>query len=329
MKKLKPLLLGLTLGTSLIAHADPSLTLRLGDVKGDRLVALQASGELAHLPYHLTVNTFDSGAPVQEALNAGALDVGFTGDLPFLYVFAAGAPVKVVGAWRNNPDSIALIQSEKGRIDSLSALRGKKIAVNRGGWGHYLLLGLLKKAGLSSKDVEIRYLSPTDGRAALATGAVDAWIPWEPYLSSALLIDHAKRVPQGGGQGIMSGYSFMLAREDAINSDKKAAIADLVTRLARAQAWALQHPQDFAQALSTQLHVPSTITRAWVNSARVTPVVLNQQVVKDLQADADFFTAQHILAKAIDVSNAFDFSFSQQANQVARQLTLPTTPRTP
>lgn len=329
MKKRTLFLFSLLLGTTHFALAASPVTLRLADVKGDRLVALQASGELTNLPYHLTVNTFDSGAPVQEALNAGAVDVGFTGDLPFLYVFAAGAPVKVISAWRNNPDSIALIQNENGHIDNLTALRGKKIAVNRGGWGHYLLLGLLQKAGLTTKDVDIRFLPPTDGRAALVTGAVDAWIPWEPYLSSALILDHAKRVAQGGGRGIMSGYSFMVARQDAIQSDKRAAIGDLVTRLAKSQVWALQHPQAFSQALSKALHVPSTVTLAWVNSAKVTPAVLNHQVVNELQKEADFFTVQKILPKAVNVSNAFDFSLSQQANEIAHSLTPSSSVKTP
>lgn len=75
------------------ALAAEKVTLRLGDVKGDRFISLRASGQLDNLPYELKLSSFDSGAPVQEALNAGALDVGFTGDLPFLFVYAAGASV--------------------------------------------------------------------------------------------------------------------------------------------------------------------------------------------------------------------------------------------
>ncbi len=144
------------------------------------IASLKASGELDNLPYDLKLTAFDSGAPVQEALNAGALYVGFTGDLPFLFVYAAGAPVKAVGAWQNNPDSIVLLTRPDAGIQSLQDLKGKQIAVNRGGWGHYLILGLLERTGLKPDDVTLRFLGPVDGRAALTSGAVAAREPWEP-----------------------------------------------------------------------------------------------------------------------------------------------------
>lgn len=319
MRKRTPLALLLLAFISPLLHAAEPVTLRLGDVKGDRLVALKASGELNNLPYQLKLSSFDSGAPVQEALNAGALDVGFTGDLPFLYVYAAGAPVKAVGAWQNNPDSIALLTRPDAGIHSLASLKGKRIAVNRGGWGQYLVLGLLHRAGLRPDEVSLRFLTPTDGRAALASGAVDAWAPWEPYLSSAVILDHAQRVADGGGKGIMSGYSFVLARNDAINSDKRSAIADLLTRLARAQRWAQLHPKIFAQALADSLHMPLNVTKAWIASARISPVEFGPQVRQALQHSADVFYQEKVLPAPVNVSNAFDYSLASGANQVAAE----------
>ncbi|WP_410963064.1 acyl-CoA dehydrogenase family protein, partial [Salmonella sp. SAL04292] len=47
----------------------------------------------------------------------------------------------------------------------------------------------------------------------------------------------------------MTGYSYALASDAAI-ARKKAAISGLLTRLARAQALALRHPEAFAEALA-------------------------------------------------------------------------------
>ena len=311
------LLLGISASSALAAE---KVTLRLGDVKGDRFIALQASGQLEHLPYDLKLSSFDSGAPVQEALNAGALDVGFTGDLPFLFVYAAGAPVKAVGAWQNNPDSIALLTRPNAGIHSLSDLKGKQIAVNRGGWGHYLILGLLERAGLTQQDVTLRFLGPVDGRAALASGSVDAWAPWEPYIATSIQVDGSERVPQGGGKGIMSGYSYALAREEAINNPpKRAAIGDLLARLAKAQIWAQQHPQQFAATLGKSLNMPTAITESWIADAQIQPINFDQSLIAPLQKSADFFFKYKVLPKQIDVSHAFDFSLSDEANRVAQQ----------
>lgn len=300
------------------AGAAEKVTLRLGDVKGDRFISLRESGQLNNLPYDLKLTAFDSGAPVQEALNAGALDVGFTGDLPFLFVYAAGAPVKAVGAWQNNPDSIALLTRSDSGIHSLKDLKGKQIAVNRGGWGHYLLLGLLDRAGLKPSDVTLRFLGPVDGRAALASHAVDAWATWEPYVSSAVVVDQDILVPQGGGKGILSGYSYALAREDALKDpQKRQAIADLQARLAKAQVWASQHPEAFAQALAKSLDMPEKITQRWITSAQIRPVDFTPKLAETLQQSADFFYKKHVLPKAINVQNAFDYSLAAQANQIA------------
>ncbi|MFH8132976.1 ABC transporter substrate-binding protein [Pantoea osteomyelitidis] len=319
--RLAALFAGLTLALSLHpALAAAKVTLRLGDVKGDRFAALKASGELKDLPYDLRLTAFDSGAPVQEALNAGALDVGFTGDLPFLFVYAAGAPVKAVGAWQNNPDSIALLTRPDAGIHSLQDLKGKQIAVNRGGWGHYLILGLLERAGLKPTDVTLRFLNPVDGRAALTSGAVAAWAPWEPYIATSTQVDGTVRVPDGGGRDIMSGYSYALARNEALKDPaKRQAIADLLTRLAKAQVWAQQHPQEFARVLGKTLNMPTTITASWIDDARIRPLVFNADLIPTLQRSADFFHRYQVLPQSVDVSKAFDFSLATGANQIAQQ----------
>lgn len=313
--------LGMALALTLAqAAAAEKVTLRLGDVKGDRFVSLKASGLLNDLPYDLKLTSFDSGAPVQEALNAGALDIGFTGDLPFLFVYAAGAPVKAVGGWKNNPDSIALLSRPNANIHSLQDLKGKQIAVNRGGWGHYLILGLLERAKLKPEDVTLRFLNPVDGRAALAAGSVDAWAPWEPYIATSMKVDGSVRVPNGGGKGIMSGYSFALAREEALKDPaKRAAIADLVARLAKAQVWAKQHPQQFTRLLGKTLGTPPDITKNWVEDADIHPATFDASVAETLQRSADFFYRYQVLPKKVDVRQAFDFSLSSGANQVAAQ----------
>lgn len=319
MKRTLRVLAGLLAATVLAgaASAAEPLTLRLGDVKGDRYASLRASGELENLPYKLELSAFPSGAPVLEALNAGALDIGFTGDIPFLFVYAAGAPLKAVGAWHFNPATVALVVGKDSPIHSVADLKGKRIAVNRGGWGHFMALGALRRAGLKPEDVTFSFLGPVDGRAALVRGSVDAWVPWEPYTSSAVLLDGARVIDNG--DGIMTGYSYALASDAAIAA-KQEAISDLMTRLARAQVWALQHPDAFAAALAKDLNMPQEVTRRWVGEARISPIVFDERIAATLQKAADFFHGEGVLPKALDVSPAFDFSLSRGAAEVARTL---------
>src|ERR1700760_4949068 len=81
--------------------ADP-IVLRVGDQKGGNRSLLEISGFAKDLPYKIEWSEFPAAAPILESLNAGALDVGYTGDLAFLSVYAAGAPIKAIGGTRSD-----------------------------------------------------------------------------------------------------------------------------------------------------------------------------------------------------------------------------------
>jgi len=86
----------ITLSSVLAALADDAIVLRVGDQKGGNRSLLDISGFGKDLPYKIEWSEFPAAAPILEALNAGALDVGYTGDLSFLSVYASGAPIKAI-----------------------------------------------------------------------------------------------------------------------------------------------------------------------------------------------------------------------------------------
>jgi ABC-type taurine transport system substrate-binding protein len=71
--------------------------------------ALEIAGLAKDLPYRIEWSEFLAAAPILEALNAGALDFGYTGDLAFLTVYAAGAPIKAVGGTRSDARTQAIL----------------------------------------------------------------------------------------------------------------------------------------------------------------------------------------------------------------------------
>ena len=75
-----------------------------------------------------------------------------------------------------------------------------------------------------------------------------------------------------------------------------------------------------AEALAKDLNMPREVTRRWVGEARISPVVFGPEVAATLQTAADFFHAEGVLPKSLEVAPAFDFSLSAGAAEVARQL---------
>jgi hypothetical protein len=95
-------LFGVAVGFAITASAlaADAVTLRVGDQKGGNRSLLEIAGLAKDLPYKIEWSEFPAAAPILEALNAGALDVGYTGDLAFLTVYAAGAQIKAIGGTR-------------------------------------------------------------------------------------------------------------------------------------------------------------------------------------------------------------------------------------
>uniref|UniRef100_UPI0013CF8C69 PhnD/SsuA/transferrin family substrate-binding protein n=1 Tax=Morganella morganii TaxID=582 RepID=UPI0013CF8C69 len=73
---------------------------------------------------------FPAAAPLLEALNAGANDVGGCGDAPFTFAAAAGVPVRAFLAFRNRQDGLAILVAPDSPIRTVADLKGKRIATN-------------------------------------------------------------------------------------------------------------------------------------------------------------------------------------------------------
>ncbi|MFL4496553.1 ABC transporter substrate-binding protein [Streptomyces sp. VTCC 41912] len=187
------------------ADARTSTTLDVGDQTGGDRAMLEASGELKDLPYKINWSTFASGPLLLEALNAKAIDLGWTGNTPPVFAASSGSKITVVGAMHSSVAGTAILVPHDSPLKSVQDLKGKKIAVMQGTTGHDLLLAALKRAGLSIHDVNVGYLQSAEAKTAFKRGDVDAWAAADPTTTQALDGDHA-RVPSArtlptGGTG--------------------------------------------------------------------------------------------------------------------------------
>ena len=70
----------LAVGALLLAACKPApAVLHIGDQRGSIHSLLKAAGELDHVPYQIEWDTFPVGAPLVEAMKAGAVDFGYVG----------------------------------------------------------------------------------------------------------------------------------------------------------------------------------------------------------------------------------------------------------
>lgn len=275
-------------------------TLRVGSQKGGTKALMLASGALQGAPYAIEWSDFPAAQNLLEALASDAVDVGLVGDAPFQFAYQSGSPARVVGAMKSDSrgaGALAVVVNGHSPARSIRDLVGKRVATTRGSIGHYLILRALAAAGLPFDAVRITWLSPSDSKAALQTGAIDGWSTWVPYTAAALA-EGARIVVDG--RDFAQGVGFDVASAGAIR-DKRLLLADFLGREAKALAWSNDHAADYARILATETGLPLPIAEATVrlNNRQRTPVdaglIASQQVILDTFRQAGEFKASRPL----------------------------------
>lgn len=304
--------LAVVLGVT-VAVIPPALagtTLKVGDQQLQTRGILEASGQLKDVPYKIEWFNFPAAQPLGEALNAGAIDVGGLGDAPLIFAYAAGAKVRAVAATRATPIDLAIIVPGSSPIKTVADLKGKRIATTRGSIGHYLAIATLERAGIKLSDVSLRFMQPADAKAALASGNVDAWSTWDPYVALAEQRDHDRAV--ANGVNLSSGLSFQAATQTSIR-EKHAEIGDFLRRVAAGQRWALSHPDEVAAMQSKVTGLPPEVLKIVYQRAQLHPVAIDDNLIAEQQRTADLYHRADVIKTRLDVSQSFDRQFPLSA----------------
>jgi sulfonate transport system substrate-binding protein len=301
--------LALALLTLLVLVAKPPLaadqTIRIGVQKYGTLIIAQARGtlekRLAQQGVKVTWTEFPGGPQLLEALSAGAIDFGTTGEAPPVFAQAGGSPLVYVGVEPHAPTGEAILVPKDSPIKSVADLKGKKVALNKGSNVHYLLVKALEKAGLKPSDIQSVFLAPADGRAAFESGNVDAWVIWDPFLAAAQTATGARTLADG--TGLVQNLQFYLATRDfAQNHGDLLKILD--EQIGETDAWAQQHQAETIDLLAqhTGIDRPSVqvaVSRLAYGQRPITPDVIAYQ-----QNIADTFFGLGLIPNQVHIADA-------------------------
>jgi sulfonate transport system substrate-binding protein len=169
------------------AGGDEPITVRIPDPGNSGILALgKQDGSLERALAEVGAEVAWTGsagpfAPAAQALNADQLDIA-TGSItsgitslsqnPGFAFFTATAP---------DPAGEGILVRDDSGIESVEDLVGRRVAVNEGGTGEYLLLKALEEEGIDPDQVERVYLRPDQTAAVFNAGQVDAWAVWAAY----------------------------------------------------------------------------------------------------------------------------------------------------
>ena len=194
-----------------------------------------------------------------EALRAGAIDVGSTAGSAALLARSNGSPIQAIDIY-TQPNWAAILVPTGSDIDEVADLAGRTVAATKGTDPYFFLLQALEEAGLSLSDITLQNLQHADGKTALETGAVDAWSGLDPLLSTSVANGAAEIIYDNVD---FNSYGFLNATEDFITNHPD--LAQLVVNAyEKARAWALENPEETAAILAEVAGIDIEVAEATI-----------------------------------------------------------------
>ena len=278
-----------------IGYQKAATILSLLKSKGNLEKSLAAAGA------SITWTEFPAGPPMLEAMNAGAIDFGYTGESPPIFAQAAGTPVRYVAYDPWSQKAEAIVVPKDSPIQKLADLKGKRVAVAKGSNSNYLLVSALQSAGLKFTDITPAYLTPADARAAFEGKNVDAWSIWDPYLAVAEEKAGARIIADATGLAPNRGY--YLAAQSFIDKQPEA-LKKVLDEAKQISEFAKGNPTEVAKFLAPELGIDAAVLEKAEKRREYGVLPLTDEVITKQQAIADAFRAINLLPKQVTVKEA-------------------------
>jgi len=281
-----------------------SKVLRIGYQKGNTLNILKEHGNLEKRlkEKNITVEwkVFAGGNFLLEALTAGSIDFGHAADGSGVFAQAGGKPFVYVGCDLPNPEGMGIVVHAGSPVKTVADLKGKKIAVAKGGNHHYLAVLALEKAGLKLDDVKFVFVKDaSEGRALFETKQVDALGSWDPFFAS--VENDLSPVTLTDGTGFSPNRTFYYANE-AFAKGNAELIQTILEEIDVSDKWANTNKPEVVKQLTEALGIDLKAIERAVNRRTYGVENLSPEIIEPQQKLADTFHRIGLIGDKIDVA---------------------------
>ncbi len=286
------------------SSSDGLETVTIGYQAGDPISIAKARGQLVKKMkakgYRVVFKEFQNGAAEMEAMNSGTIDYARVGDTPPVTAAASGSKLTIVGAGSSKKNGSGIVVKKTSSIKSLKDLKGKKIAYTSNTSSQYMVLKILKKAGLSTSDVTLMDMSQSSAAVAFAKGKVDAWANWDPATAQAEL-EHDGYMLIDGSDVDVNNRDLLISGEYATNHTD---VTDLlISYLSDDMDWANTHKAKLIIMMAKELKLSKKVVSRMVNRRSYAFSKVTSKTVTEEQAIADLFYQEGIIKKQVDMSD--------------------------
>ncbi len=185
------------------------------------LYIAQEKGYFKDLGLDLQIKVFDTVAQAFPAFTSGQLDGLAPVTSEAVTLASKGVDFKIVTVEDTSLGADVILA--RNSIQSIKDFKGKKIAVELGGIGHFFLLQILAEAGLTAKDVTLVNTPPDAAAAAFQAGNIEIAYSYSPFSDKAIaaqkdgrVIYSSKQMPTAIADLYIFGTKFIQANPKAI-----------------------------------------------------------------------------------------------------------------
>jgi len=194
---------------------------------------------------------FEDSPEVMRALRFGAIDAAALTLDEALRLRADGVPLRIVLVMDQSNGADVLLA--RPGIKTLADLKGKRIGVEVGAVGSYMLHRALAKAGLSENSVHIVPMDVNAHEAAYRSGKVDAVVTFEPerthlIAAGAHVLFDSSEIP---GEIV----DVLVVRPEALKRRHHRQWAHIMGAWFHALAYLHDHPEDAAKHMALRLRL--------------------------------------------------------------------------
>lgn len=202
----------------------------------------------------------------------------------------------------------------KPSIKTMSALKGKRIAMENIPLGVYILNRSLEIAGLKESDVSVVPMPEDKHLKAYQQGRIDAAVTMEPYLThlvkaGAHVLFDSSKIPN-------EIFDLLVAREDVFQK-RQAELCSIVQQWFRAFDYATAYQQDAVARMSKRLGIGEqtfrTMTEGLILPGRQENLHLlggkEPAFLQPARKLASTMYKEHMLGSPVDVASSIDTQF--------------------
>lgn len=285
-------------------EANEENVIRVGYQKNGPLVILKGLETLEEalepLGYTVEWKEFQSGPTLVEALNAGSIDVGRTGNAPIIFAQAAGTSFVTLAAGKPKFLGSGILVPNDAFVQSVADLKGKTVGFAKGSSSHYLIVKALEDVGLSYTDITPAFLQPGDARVAFEQGNIDAMVVWDPFTASTEINSEGRMLTNG--EGLSSDRDFFVATEEFAENHKD--ITDIfIEYIAKSSEWANNNHDELVPMLAPILNIDEESIEMTVKRREYGVDDISDEIIQEQQDIANIFYELDIIPEKINVGD--------------------------